>query len=100
MHPKNSTPPSPTQYRMLTRSTDFLVVDGENRNPFSVVQGIPVEESLNMAFGLLSAANHVATAGIDRPPEVNDMVAIRFLVSASQALVLASIPAIEQGGAQ
>ncbi|WP_223472861.1 MULTISPECIES: DUF3077 domain-containing protein [unclassified Pseudomonas] len=103
-HPKNTTGPSRMQHRLLTEATDFATVDGENRQPFGVNAGIPVGEAMNMATGLLGALQHIATMCIDRDPDVNDVVAIRFLAMASQALITASVLSVElcegQGGAQ
>ncbi|MBD1553596.1 DUF3077 domain-containing protein [Pseudomonas typographi] len=100
MHPKNTTPPSPAQHRMLTIATDSATGDGEDRHPFAVNAGIEVEEALNRAGFLLDAVDHVATVALDRRATAHDLVAIRFIASASQALLAANLPAIEQGGAQ
>lgn len=97
--PKNSTTLQKSQQELLTRSTEFAQMDGEDRNPFAVQGGIPAEEALNMAYGLLDTVVNIANAGIDRNPNTNDVVAMRFLSSAAQALVLSCVTAIEQGGA-
>ena len=104
MHPKNTTGHNRMQHQLLTTATDFSITDGEDRSPFSVNPGIPVADALNIATGLLDALQHIATTCIDRDPEANDVVGIRFLAMASQALILASMTSVEfsnrQGGAQ
>lgn len=99
-HPKNTTGSSPAQHQMLTTTTDFSITDGEDRSPFSVTSGIPVADALNMATGLLGALQCITTACIDRGPDVNDVVAIRFLSLASQALIVASMSSVEFGNRQ
>lgn len=98
--PENTTGSLPAQHPLVTTATAFSVTDGEDRHPLAVQAGIPMEEALNFAFGLLAAIDHLATISIDRDPEVQDVVAIRYLASASQALVLACAASIEQGGSQ
>lgn len=99
MQTQNTTGHNRTQHPLVTTATECRVVDGENRHPFAVQQGIPAGEALNFAYGLLAAVEHIATASIDRDPDVQDLVAIRFLASASQALVLACACSVEQGAA-
>jgi hypothetical protein len=96
--PKNSTVSSSAQQTLKTNFAEFSTIDGENRHPFAVQEGIPVAEALNFAYGLLAAANRIATTCIDQDPDVQDLVALRFLMLASQALVLSSVSAVEQGG--
>lgn len=100
MQSKNTTAPQNAQLILLTKQTGFPRFDGEDRNLFAVQGGIPAEEALNMAYGLLDAAANIANSGIDRGPVVNDVVAMRFLNQAAQALVLSCVTAVEQGGAQ
>lgn len=104
MHPKNTTGHNRMQYQLLTMATDFTTSDGEDRQLFGVNPNIQVADALNTATGLLGALAHIATACIDRDPEVHDAVAMRFLAQAAQALVAASVASVEllqmQGGAQ
>lgn len=100
MHPKNTTGLNRTQQPLLTTATEFMTAATENRHPLAVQAGIPAEEALNFAYGLLAALDHVATKCIDQDAGAQDLVAIRFLASASQALVLACAASIEQGGTQ
>lgn len=100
MHPKNTTGQTQLQQPLLTAATNFSISDGEDRQPFAVNSGIPIEDAMNMACGLLGALQHIATTCIDRGPEVNDAVAIRFLAMASQALISASVLSVEQQPSQ
>ena len=100
MHPKNTTGQTRLQQPLVTAATDFSIVEGEDRQPFAVNSGIPVEDAMNMACGLLGALQRIATTCIDRGPEVNDAVAIRFLAMASQALISASVFSVEQQSLQ
>lgn len=80
---------------MLTEATDFSIDKGESRSPFSINAGIDVAVAMNTAIGLLGAADRVASLGINSDHNAYDLIAVRYLTMASQALIDACMTAVE-----